>query len=165
MLKKYLYIFAISMVPIIELRGAIPIGTGLGLDWLSCYIVCVIGNMVPVPFILLFIRAILNWMKGVEKFHFSDIAKWVERKAEKGSVKVQKYARFGLFAFVAIPLPGTGAWTGALIAAMLNMKFKHSIISIFLGVLTAGAIMTGASLLIKNGIDFGILRWIANSKA
>ncbi len=162
-MTKYIITFLVSMVPIIELRGAIPIGTGLGLGWLECYILCVIGNMVPVPFILMFIKAILNWMSGIHKFHFDDIANWVFKKAEKNKPKVQKYGKIGLWAFVAIPLPGTGAWTGSLVAALLGMDFKKSIFTVFLGVLTAGAIMTAASLLVKSGVNLGFLRFIANS--
>ncbi|MDD6800214.1 MAG: small multi-drug export protein [Firmicutes bacterium] len=136
-----LYTFFCSMIPVIELRGAIPLGYGLGLPWALNYALCVIGNFLPVPFILLFIRAILSWMKKVPKL--SGIANKIEEIAHKKSVKVLKYASVGLFVFVAIPLPGTGAWTGALIAALLDMRFKYSLPSIFAGVITAGLIMTG----------------------
>lgn len=108
LIKNYLWVFFISMVPIIELRGAIPIGAGLGLEWHANLILCIIGNMLPVPFILLFIRHILEWMKKVPKL--DRIALWVERKAHKNKAKVLKFASFGLFLFVAcrFPEPGRG---------------------------------------------------------
>ena len=135
-----IYTFLLSMVPIIELRGAIPLGAGLGLPWYINYIVCVIGNFLPVPFILLFIRAILNWMKKVPKL--DKIALWLEERAAKKSDKVNKYATLGLLVFVALPLPGTGAWTGSLVAALMEMRLKHSLLSVFCGVLIAGVIVT-----------------------
>lgn len=131
------------MVPIIELRGAIPMGAALDIPFYINYIVSVVGNMIPVPFILLFIRHILHWMKKVPKL--DKIAIWIENKAEKNKAKVLKYATFGLYVFVALPLPGTGAWTGALVAAMLDMRMKRSIPAILLGVMTAGVIMSLAS--------------------
>ena len=142
-LKNILYIFLCSMVPIIELRGAIPMGAALDIPFYINYVVCVIGNILPVPFILLFIRQILHWMKKVPKL--AKIAIWVENKAEKNKAKVLKYATFGLYVFVALPLPGTGAWTGALVAAMLDMRMKKSIPAILFGVMTAGVIMSLAS--------------------
>ena len=131
------------MVPVLELRAAIPVGATLGLEWVANYLICVIGNMIPVPFILLFIRHVLEWMKKVP--HLNKIAIWVENKAQKNTPKVQKYASLGLLIFVALPLPGTGAWTGALVAAMLDMRMKYAIPSIFCGVLIAGLIMSLAS--------------------
>lgn len=142
-IKNILYIFLCSMVPIIELRGAIPMGAALDIPFYINYIVSVVGNMIPVPFILLFIRHILHWMKKVPKL--DKIAIWIENKAEKNKAKVLKYATFGLYVFVALPLPGTGAWTGALVAAMLDMRMKRSIPAILLGVMTAGVIMSLAS--------------------
>ena len=142
-LLKHLYVFVLSMVPVIELRAAIPLGAALGLPIWTNYLVSVLGNFVPVPFILLFIRHILAWMKTTK--HFAKIALWLEEKAEKHSDKVTRYATFGLFLFVAIPLPGTGAWTGGLVAALLQMRMKHALPSILLGVMTAGVIMALAS--------------------
>ncbi len=142
-LKNYLWVFFLSMVPVLELRAAIPVGATLGLEWVANYLICVIGNMIPVPFILLFIRHVLEWMKKVP--HLNKIAIWVENKAQKNTPKVQKYASLGLLIFVALPLPGTGAWTGALVAAMLDMRMKYAIPSIFCGVLIAGLIMSLAS--------------------
>ena len=142
-LKNYLWVFFLSMVPVLELRAAIPVGATLGLEWVANYLICVIGNMIPVPFILLFIRHVLEWMKKVP--HLNKIAISVENKAQKNTPKVQKYASLGLLIFVALPLPGTGAWTGALVAAMLDMRMKYAIPSIFCGVLIAGLIMSLAS--------------------
>ncbi len=142
-LKNYLWVFFLSMVPVLELRAAIPVGATLGLEWVANYLICVIGNMIPVPFILLFIRHVLEWMKKVP--HLNKIAIWVENKAQKNTPKIQKYASLGLLIFVALPLPGTGAWTGALVAAMLDMRMKYAIPSIFCGVLIAGLIMSLAS--------------------
>ena len=135
-----IYTFLLSMVPVIELRGAIPLGAGLGLPWYINYIVCVVGNFLPVPFILLFIRVVLNWMKKVPKL--DKIALWLEERAAKNSDRVSKYATWGLMLFVAIPLPGTGAWTGSLVAALLEMRLKHSLLSVFFGVLVAGVIVS-----------------------
>ena len=139
MLKKCLWVFLISMVPIIELRGAIPVGAVMELPFWLNYILCVFGNFLPVPFILLFIRKILNWMKTVKRL--DKISLWVEEKAQKHSAKVMKGVALGLFLFVAIPLPGTGAWTGALIAITLGLELKKSFLPIALGVLGAGAII------------------------
>ena len=139
MLGKEFCVFFCSMIPIIELRGAIPMGTAFGLNpWLN-YLISVVGNMLPVPIILLFVRIVLDWMKKVKGL--SKIAIWVEAKAEKNKGKIEKYAYLGLFIFVAVPLPGTGAWTGSLIAALMRMKFWKSLLFVFLGVLTAGVIM------------------------
>ena len=134
------------MVPLIELRGAIPIGAALDMPWIPNFIISVLGNMLPIPFILLFIRRILAWMKTTKHLH--KIAEWLENKASKNTAKVMKYASFGLTLFVGIPLPGTGAWIGALVAALLNMKMKYALLSICLGVLTAGVIMTVGSELV-----------------
>ncbi|MCR5035570.1 MAG: small multi-drug export protein [Clostridia bacterium] len=127
------------MVPIIELRGALPIGVGMGLPPLTALIVSIIGNMVPVPFIILFIRKILDWMHRFETF--DRIATKLEAKAEKGGEKIVKYEMFGLFLLVAIPLPGTGAWTGSLVAAFFNLRLKNAVPVIFLGVIAAGIVV------------------------
>ena len=144
-LGKHLCVFFCSMIPIIELRGAIPLGAGLGLPFWQNYLISVVGNMLPVPFILLFINAILKWMSGCRIKLFNKIASWLFRKAEKNRAIIEKYTPWGLVIFVAIPLPGTGAWTGALAASLFNLKFKKSILSIFVGVLIAGLIMSAAS--------------------
>lgn len=144
MLKNYLLIFFISMVPIIELRGAIPIGLGMGLPVLPTYLLCVLGNMLPVPFIYLFARKFLIW--GYHKPLIGPICRFCINKGEKGGraleAKAGKGLTVALLLFVGIPLPGTGAWTGALIAAVLNMRLKRAVPVIFLGVVIAGCIIT-----------------------
>lgn len=139
-LGKELCIFICSMIPIIELRGAIPLGALYGMNVFETYFISVLGNLLPVPFILLFIRAILDFMK--KRKRLKKVALWVEAKANKNKTKIEKYAYFGLLLFVAVPLPGTGAWTGALIAALMKMKFWKSFLFIALGVLGAGIIMS-----------------------
>lgn len=147
MLKKYLYIFLISMVPLIELRGAIPVSQGFHLPLLQSYIVCVIGNMLPVPVIYLFARKVLEW--GKDKKYIGKFFTFCIEKGHKGGEKLKEKAGRGLFValllFVGIPLPGTGAWTGTLAASFLDMGFKKSVIAVLLGVLLAGVIMGIAS--------------------
>ena len=136
---KILVTFLISMVPIIELRGALPIGVGMGLAPMTALIVSIIGNMVPVPFIIIFIRRILDWMHRFEKF--DRIATKLEAKAAKGGEKLVKYELFGLFLLVAVPLPGTGAWTGSLVAALFDLRLKNAVPVIFAGVVAAGIVV------------------------
>lgn len=131
--------FFLAMVPIIELRGALPIGVAMGLPPVVALIVSIIGNLVPVPFILLLIRKILNWMHRFEKF--DKIANRLEAKAAKAGDKLVKYEMFGLFLLVAIPLPGTGAWTGSLVAALFDLRMKNALPMIILGVITAGLLV------------------------
>ena len=130
-----------SMVPVVELRGAIPIGVGLDLPLWVAIAVSVIGNMIPVPFIILFIRQIFKWMRKVNST-FARIVDKMEEKANKHRDKVTKYGFWGLFILVAIPLPGTGAWTGALVAAMMDLRLKTALPAIFLGVLGAAIIVS-----------------------
>ena len=143
MLKNYLLVFFISMVPIIELRGAIPIGLGMGLPVLPTYLVCVIGNMIPVPFIFLFARKILEW--GADKPVIGKFFTFCLEKGHKGGEKLKAKAGRGLpwalLLFVGIPVPGTGAWTGTLAASLLDMDFKESVLACMGGVLLAGCIM------------------------
>lgn len=147
MLKKYLLIFIISMVPLVELRGAIPVGLGMGLDVLPTYLVCVVGNMLPVPVIYLFARRFLIW--GCDKPLIGGICKFFIVKGEKAGRALEAKAGRGMTAalllFVGIPLPGTGAWTGTLAASILDMKFKDVLIACMGGVLLAGIIMGLAS--------------------
>lgn len=143
MLTKYLWVFFVSMVPLVELRGSIIISQGLQLPLLSSYIVAIIGNMLPVPVIYLFARKVLVW--GADKPLIGKFFSWCLEKGEKGGKKLQEKAGRGLFIalllFVGIPLPGTGAWTGTLAASILDMDFKSTIIAVMLGVLLAGIIM------------------------
>lgn len=138
---KYIITFVISMLPVVELRGAIPVGImAFKIPWYWTYIVSVLGNMVPVPIILLFVERVIKWMKTTKRLN--KVGVWLEAKAEKNTPKVQRFEVFGLMIFVAIPLPMTGAWTGALVAALTGMKFKNAMISIAGGVLIAGVIVT-----------------------
>jgi len=138
-LSKELIVFLISAIPILELRGSLIAAGFLKMEFLSTYIIAVIGNMLPIPFIFIFIEKIFAWLKKTRLKKFVDK---LENRATKKSGVIQKYGKFGLFLFVAIPLPGTGAWTGSLAAVLMRMKFKDAILPIFLGVLTAGLIMS-----------------------
>ena len=143
MIKKFLIIFLISMVPLIELRGAIPYAAVYGLPMGYAYLVCIIGNLIPVPFIFLFARKFLEW--GQDQKLIGKFCKWCLKKGEKGGKKLQKKAGNGLYyaliLFVGIPLPGTGAWVGSLIANFLHVPVKKAIIPLILGVITAGSII------------------------
>ena len=151
-LPSELGVMLLSMIPITELRAAIPIFIAQGMNpWLT-YVLAVIGNMLPVPFILLLARPILHWMK--KRKCFAKIVSFIDNKVEKNSEKVLRYEFFGLMLFVAIPLPGTGAWTGALIASVLDFRFKRALPSIGLGVITAGLIITLISSGVVAGLDF-----------
>ena len=152
---KYVCVFFISMVPLIELRGAVPFGiTYFGLNEYVTLAICIIGNMIPVPIIYLFARKVLVW--GSTWKHGSGIFKWILRKGEKAGKKLTKNGDAGMFIalmlFVGIPLPGTGAWTGTLAASMLDMDWKKTSFAVILGVLMAGIIMLVVSLLAKAGI-------------
>ena len=139
-LGKLIITFFVSMVPVIEMRGAIPIGVGMGLPFWAVIFVSIIGNLVPVPFIIIFIKKIFAWLRTKSE-KLNGLVTRLEKRAESKSATVQKYAFWGLFVLVAIPLPGTGAWTGALVAAMLEMPLKKAFPAIMLGVLGAGAIV------------------------
>ena len=172
MIKNYFWIFFISMVPLIELRGAIPVAVGLGLmpphdipRLLLVYAICVLGNMLPVPFIYFFARKVLEWgkdKKGIGKFFT-----WCLEKGHKGGEKLQEKAgKTGMFIalmlFVGIPVPGTGAWTGTLAASFLDIGFKKSVLAVLLGVLIAGIIKGLASAGVFGAIHFGLDAATAN---
>lgn len=146
---KYFYIAFISMVPLIELRGAIPVSQGLGLPIIPSYIVCILANMLPVPVIYLFARKVLVW--GCDKPVIGGFFTWCLEKGEKGGKKLQEKAGRSLFValmlFVGVPLPGTGAWTGTLAASILDMDFKSTVVAVMLGVVLAGVIMMVVSFL------------------
>ncbi len=149
MLKKYLLCFLISMVPLIELRAGVPIAVGMGLDYWTALIVCVIGNMLPVPIIYFFARKVLLW--GCDKRYIGKFFSYCIEKGERGGQKLKaKAGRGGLFValllFVGIPLPGTGAWTGTLAASFLNMGIKSTSAAVSLGVILAGIIMGVVSM-------------------
>lgn len=136
---KELLVFIISLMPILELRGGLIAAALLGVNPVSSYIIAIIGNIIPVPFILWFINSILEWMRGRKKL--SKIAKWLDKKVEKRKGQIEKFGFWGLVLFVGIPLPGTGAWTGCLIAAVLEMDRKKAFIAAMIGIFMASIIM------------------------
>ena len=148
-MKKYFWVLLISMLPLIEIRGAMPYAVFWGLPLVPSIIVAVIGNMIPVPFIFLFARKVLEW--GKDKKIIGGFSTLCLQKGEKGGRKLEEKAGRGLywalFLFVGIPLPGTGAWTGMLAASILDMDFKKSTLAALAGVLLAGTIMLTASLM------------------
>lgn len=139
-LHAILVTFFVSMVPVLELRGAIPMGVAGGLSPLMALAIAVVGNMVPIPFLILFTRRVLNWLK--DKGRIGKLVEKLENRAAEKSKIVEKYAAIGLCILVAVPLPGTGAWTGALVAAVMGMRLKNALPIILLGVVIAGLIMT-----------------------
>ncbi len=139
MLKDILKTLFIGMLPVLEIRGAIPVGVAAGLDPWSAFFIGFVGNMLPVPFLILLTRKIIEWMK---KHHILDkLTSFLERKGSQKAQTVQKYSFWGLFILVAIPLPGTGAWTGALVASLLDMRLKRALPAIAMGVIVAGLIV------------------------
>ena len=133
--------FFVSMIPVVELRGAIPLGVGLGLPPWYSMLVAIAGNMVPVPFVVLFIRRVFEWMKTKSE----RLARWVDKRVEKTMKRrrvVYHSELLGLVLFVAVPLPGTGAWTGGLLAALLNVRLRNAVLCIFAGVVIAAVIIT-----------------------
>ena len=150
-LGKFIATFFISKVPVIELRGGLPYGIGFGLDYPLALTAAILGNMLPVPFIIAYISRIFIWLRGKHK-KLDDFVTKMERRAHLKGQKVEKYGPLMLLIFVGIPLPGTGAWTGALIAALLNMRMKQALPCIFLGVLMAAAIITA--------LTFGVIHII-----
>ena len=140
-MKGILYTFFISMVPVIELRGGIPAGVAAGLPVFWAALVSIIGNMIPVPFVLFFIRKLLVWMEQKSSL-LGKFAKMLRDKADANKEKVLKYEFWGLVLLVAIPLPGTGAYTGALVAAMVDMQIKRAVPAIFIGVIIAAIIVS-----------------------
>ena len=149
--ENVLMTFLVSMVPVIELRGAIPAAVLAGLDIRVALITAIIGNLVPVPFIIIFIRKIFKWLQAKSQ-RLGNMVRRMEAKADAKKAQVLKYEFWGLMILVAIPLPGTGSWTGALVAAMLDMQLKRAFPAIAAGVVTAGLIVTiatyGVSVLI-----------------
>ena len=135
---KELIVFLISILPILELRGGLLAASFLGVPAINAYIVSIIGNILPVPFILWFMSSILKWMRNSK--HFSKIAKWLDKKVNKNKDKIEKYGFWGLVLFVGIPLPGTGAWTGCLVASVLEMDRKKAFIATMIGIFIASII-------------------------
>ncbi len=152
LVKDYLIVFLMSMVPVLELRGAIPYGIGFGLPVIPTYLVAIIGNIIPVPFLVVFSKRVLDWLagfKGIGPFFQRIISKATEKSRSR---RFRNSAYLALFLFVAIPVPGTGAWTGSLIAAILRLDWKRSFAMISLGVVSAGIIM----MLISAGVFGGL---------
>ena len=146
MIEAILTTFFVAMVPVIELRGALPIGVGMGLPPLVATLIAIIGNLVPIPFILILLQKVFDFMRT--KKHKKKLVLWLEKKAEKNRTKIDKYGWLGLILLVAIPLPGTGAWTGALVSSCFKMRKKPSMLAITAGVIIAGIIV----LLITYGV-------------
>lgn len=138
-LGKEILVFIISLLPILELRGGLLAAALIGLDPVPSYIISIIGNILPVPFILLLINKILDWMRKSKKF--KKVAKWLDEKVEKHKGQIEKYGYLGIVLFVGIPLPGTGAWTGSLIASVLEMDKKKTFFAVLAGVFIASIIM------------------------
>ncbi|MEA4816409.1 MAG: small multi-drug export protein [Lachnospiraceae bacterium] len=145
-------VFIVSLMPILELRGGILAAYAMGMDFLPAFIVSFVGNMLPIPFILLFIQKIFGFLK---KTRFKNAAYYFEKKAMAKSDIINKYAYLGVLIFVAIPLPGTGAWTGALIASMLKLDTKKALLTISIGVFIAGIIVSLISYGLLNAIGIG----------
>lgn len=158
MLKKFIYVFLISMLPVVELRGGMPIAIGMGIPFWQAYLVCILGNMLPVPFLIMFSKSIFGWFakqKDVETESKSTFVRlWykciniigkvlfkVNKRADEKAKTIGTYELLGLFLFVAIPLPGTGAWTGAFIAAILRLRLVKATLAILAGVMASGLIM------------------------
>lgn len=142
-ISAYGAVFIVSMVPLIELRGSVIVGTAFGLPWLNVLLLSIVGNLLPIPFILIFGEKLITWMKTVPLF--SKLTHWYEARLMSKSETIQKYCFYGLWIFVGIPLPGTGAWSGSVIAALLNIPPKKAFAAVVCGVLTAGIIMTVGS--------------------
>lgn len=151
-MAREVIVFIVSLLPILELRGGILAGYALGMQLLPTFVIAFIGNIIPIPFILLFIQFIFKVLK---KTPLKKVVLWCENKAMKKSDSIKKYAYWGVFLFVAIPLPGTGAWTGALIASMLKMDIKKSFAVITLGVLVAGVIVSILSFGLLKALGIG----------
>lgn len=140
MWQELLIVFGISMVPVLELRGAIPIAIAYGIPWQLAFILSVVGNMLPVPFVVMYMKPLFAFIRRSKIF--VKIVDWLEKRTMKKAETVLKYSGIALLVFVAIPAPGTGAWTGAMIAAILGMRMKYSVPWIALGVVAAGMVVT-----------------------
>lgn len=141
MLKAELITFLMAMVPVIELRGAIPYGVVAGLSVHTAFVLAVLGNLVPIPVLVVFTRKVFEWLR-TKSDGLDRLVRRLEAKADKNKEIVERYEFLGLMILVAVPLPGTGAWTGALVAAMMNMRLKRAMPAIIVGVLIAGVIVT-----------------------
>ena len=149
---KIISTFAISMAPIIELRGGLPYGIALGLEYPTALLTAIIGNLFPVPFIIVYVRHVFDWLRRRSSWWDGHITRLEKRAHLKGEL-VRKYSAIGLCILVAIPLPGTGAWTGALVAAVLDLRLKRALPAIALGVCIAAAIMTGMTFGVRHVVS------------
>ena len=141
---KVIWAFLISMVPVLEIRGGLPMAIASGLPFITAYVATVLGNMLPVPFIIIFIKKVFAWLRKHWPWMNRVVTK-LEQRAESKRDVIDRYGAWSLLLFVAIPAPGTGAWTGALIAALMNLKLKHAVPVIFVGVCIAGMIVAGVT--------------------
>lgn len=139
-ISAYGAVFIVSMIPLIELRGSVIVGTAFGLPWLNVLALSIVGNLIPIPFIIIFGEKLIAWLKTLPVL--ARFTSWYETRLMSKSATIQKYAFYGLWIFVGIPLPGTGAWSGSLIAALLNVPPRKAFPAVICGVLTAGIIMT-----------------------
>jgi len=149
--NKWFYLFCISMLPIVELRGGIPAGAAMGLSFWPVYLTCVLGNLLPVPFLILFAKKILEFFSTLPRI--GGFFQKIIRRADQKAAEIGHYEKWGLFLFVAIPLPGTGAWTGSLVAAVLRMRIWQAFL-----VITAGVLVSG---FITGGIAYGLFTALA----
>lgn len=149
--NKWFYLFCISMLPIVELRGGIPAGAAMGLSFWPVYLTCVLGNLLPVPFLILFAKKILEFLSTLPRI--GGFFQKIIRRADQKAAEIGQYEKWGLFLFVAIPLPGTGAWTGSLVAAVLRMRIWQAFLVITVGVLVSG--------FITGGIAYGLFTALA----
>ncbi|MBC7076015.1 MAG: small multi-drug export protein [Syntrophomonadaceae bacterium] len=147
-MNKELLVFITAASPVIELRGAIPLGIALGLPASEVFLLSLLGNIMPVPFILISTRSLIGWLKNIA-FIEGWLSNWSTRKTRKLFSKIQRWGWLGLLIFVAVPLPGTGAWTGSVAAALLGLNFWLSFVTVFLGIITAGLLITAAGLTIN----------------
>jgi len=156
---NYIYVFLISMVPLIEQRGAIPVGIfGYDLNFALVFLVSLLGSFLPAPFIYLFFNKILSWMKTIKQF--DKITGFIEKKVQKGSAKLEGVKEIGLVMFVGIPLPTTGLWTGSAVAAFIGLDFKKSMICVFLGGVISAALITALCFIAPSLIGLNFLTFV-----
>lgn len=142
-ISAYGAVFIVSMIPLIELRGSVIVGTAFGLPWLNVLLLSIVGNLLPIPFILIFGKKLIAWLKTLPML--ARLTNWYEARLLSKSDTIQKYVFYGLWIFVGIPIPGTGAWSGSVIASLLDVPPKKSFVAVICGVITAGIIMTVGS--------------------
>lgn len=139
LIEKELIVFSAAVLPVVELKGAIPIGLGMGLSTTGSFIAAYLGSLLPAPLLLFFLKPVMSFLRGTKLF--APFANWIEKRTHKKGVRIRKYSLLGLFIFVALPLPTTGVWTGSAIATFLDLRIKHALLVIALGNLVAGAII------------------------